>query len=89
MQILILMNHAYLHLKKLSPDWLQLSSWQHLSGSKSLKSCVMPVTMQWEQYWEKKLKRYSGSYTMPAKPSMRHKRTTHQIKGDAGNGVCL
>ena len=27
MQSLILMNHAKVHLKKLSPDWLQLSSW--------------------------------------------------------------
>ena len=76
MQILILMNHADLHLKKLSPNWLQLPSWQHLTGTKSLKSCVMPMTMQCERYWDKKLKRYLGPYNMPAKPLMRHKRTT-------------
>ena len=75
-QILILMNHANLHLKKLSPDWFQIPSWQHMNGTKSLKSCVIPVTMQWEQYWDKELKRYSGPYTMPAKTSMRNKITT-------------
>ena len=62
MQILILINHEDLHLKKLSPDWLQLSSWKHLTGTKTLKSCVMPVTMQWDQCWDKELKRYSGPY---------------------------
>ena len=76
MKILILMNHADLHLKKLSPDWLELSSWKDLIGTKSLKSCVMSMTMQWEQYWDKELKIYSRPYTMPEKPSMRHKRTT-------------
>ena len=36
----------------------------------------MPVIMQWELYWDKELKRYSRPYIMPAKPLMRHKRTT-------------
>ena len=76
MQNLILMNHADLHLKKLNPDWLQLPSWQQLTGTKSLKSYVMLVTMQWEQSWEKELKRYLGPYTMLEEPSMKHKRTT-------------
>ena len=52
-QNFILMNHADLHLKKLSPDWLQIPSWQHQIGRKSLKSYVMIVTMQWEQFWDK------------------------------------
>ena len=29
-----------------------------------------------EQFWDKEQRKYSGPYTMPAKPSMRHKRTT-------------
>ena len=32
--------------------------------------------MQWELYWDKELKRYSRSYTMPSKPLMKHKKTT-------------
>ena len=40
------------------------------------KLCVMLVILQWELYWDKELKRYSRSYTMPEKPSMRHKRNT-------------
>ena len=57
MKILIWMNNADLNLKKLSLDWLQLPSWKHLTGTKSLKSCVMLVTMQWEQYWNKECKK--------------------------------
>ena len=57
---LILMNHADLHLKKLSPYWLQLLSWQHLIGTKSLKLCVMSVTMQSEQYGDKERKYIQG-----------------------------
>ena len=50
-----------------TPDW---------NKEKSLKSCVMPVTMQWEQFWDKEQRKFSRPYTMPANPSMRHKRTT-------------
>ena len=37
--------------------------------------CVASV-LQWELYWYKELERYSRPYTMPEKPSLRHKRTT-------------
>ena len=38
--------------------------------------------MQWELYWDKELRRCSRHKitTMPAKPSMRHKRTTLQLE---------
>ena len=28
--------------------------------NKEFETCVMPVAMQWEQYWDKELKRYQG-----------------------------
>ena len=37
--------------------------------------------MQWEQYWDKELRRYSRPYTMLAKPLMKHKRITLPYKG--------
>ena len=47
-----------------------------LDWNKRLKSCVMLVTMQWEQFWDKEQTTFSGLYTIPSKPSIRHKRTT-------------
>ena len=34
-------------LKRLNQDWLKLPSWKNHNGIKNLKSCVMPMIMQW------------------------------------------
>ena len=39
--------------------------------TKEFEICVMPMIMQWELYWDRKLTRCLGPYTMPAKPSMK------------------
>ena len=51
------------------PDW-----------NKNLKLCVMLVTMQWELYWERKLIKCLGPYTIPAKPSMKLRRITQLLR---------
>ena len=48
-----------------TPDW-----------NKEFEIMCDAVTLQWEKYWDKELRRYSRPYTMPAKPSMKHKRIT-------------
>ena len=40
----------------------------------------MPVTMQWELYWDRKLTKCLGPYTIPAKPSMKLKRITELLE---------
>ena len=49
-------------------------------AAKSLKSCVMLVIMQWEYFWDKEHRNFLEQYTMVAKPSIRHKRTTQLQK---------
>ena len=49
----------------LTPDW-----------NNEFEIMCEPVIMQWELYWDRELKRYSRLYTILAKHSMRHKRTT-------------
>ena len=64
----ILINLAIILLKKSNPDYLKLPFLQNQTVTENLKSCVMPVILQWELYWDRKLKKYSRPYTMPAKP---------------------
>ena len=51
----ILMNPAIILLKKSNLDYLKLPSWQNQIGTENLKSCVMPVILQWQLYWDRKL----------------------------------
>ena len=76
----ILMNPARMLLKKSNPDQLKLPSWQNQIGTENWKSCVIPVILQWELYWDKKLKKYSRPYTMPTKPSTKLMKTTLLLK---------
>ena len=75
-----LMSHVRDLLKRSNQDWLKLPSWKNKIGIKNLKSCVMPVIMQWELYWDGELTRCSGPYTMPAKLSMKLKKITLLLK---------
>ena len=54
--------------------------WQNQIGTENLKSCVMPVILQWELYWDRKMKKYSRPYTMPTKPSTKLKKITLLLK---------
>ena len=51
-----------------------------IMATKSLKSCVMLVIMQWEYFWDKEQRNFLEQYTMLEKPSIRHKRTTQLQK---------
>ena len=70
-------------------DWLKLPSWPNQIGIKNLKSCVMPVIMQWELYWDRELTRCLGPYTMPAKLSMKLKKSTLLLKKRCCNSICM
>ena len=59
---------------------VEAPSWQNHTGSSSSKSCVMPMTMQWELYWDRELTRCLRPYIMPAKPLMKLKRITQLLK---------
>ena len=41
---------------------------------------VMPAILQWELYWDRKLKKYSKPYTMPAKPLTKLRKITLLLK---------
>ena len=59
---------------------VNLPSWQNQIGTENLKSCVMPVILQWELYWDRKMKKCSMPYTMLAKPLMKLKKITLLLK---------
>ena len=51
------------------PDW-----------NKEFEIMCDVVTIQWELYWDRKLAKCLGPYTIPAKPSMKLKRITQLLK---------
>ena len=59
---------------------VELLSWPNQTGIRNLRLCAMPVTMQWELYWDRKLTKCLVPYTILEKPSMKLKRITQLLK---------
>ena len=79
-QSLKLMKSVNVHLKISMLGLSELLSWQHQTGARILKSCVMLVIMQWEQFLGREQRKSSKPYTMPKRLLMKHKRTTQLQK---------
>ena len=66
--------------EEIKSSLVELPSWQNQIGTENLKSCVIPVNLQWELYCDRKLKKYSRPYTMPAKPLTKLRKITLLLK---------
>ena len=77
-QSLKLRKNVSVLLKKSRTDLSELLSWQHQTGTKNLRSSVMPVILPWELCWDKELTRPSDPYIIVTPRSRGVSLTTRQ-----------